>query len=105
MIDIKTFVETNTLAYLFGGSVRKKKGFMALKPGSPECQFLKEKKTIIQNWKLKKQLDKSTASFCHHAAAWDPGMFYHFYLEKNHKIANNSTYTEAREKKAHIWNP
>jgi hypothetical protein len=31
-------------------------------------------------------------------AAWVPDMFYNFYLEKNHKIVNNSTATEAREK-------
>jgi hypothetical protein len=31
-------------------------------------------------------------------AAWVADMFYYFYLVKNHKIANNSTNTEAREK-------
>jgi hypothetical protein len=35
------------------------------------------------------------------AARWQelvPDMFYNFYLVKNHKIANNSATTEAREK-------
>jgi hypothetical protein len=50
-------------------------------------------------------MEKSAASLQHHAAAWFPDMFYNFYLAKNHKIANNSTYTEAREKKAHICIP
>jgi hypothetical protein len=31
-------------------------------------------------------------------AAWAQGMFGNLYLEKNHKIANNSTTAEAREK-------
>jgi hypothetical protein len=31
-------------------------------------------------------------------AAWVPEMFENFYLLKNHKTANNSTATEAREK-------
>ncbi len=31
-------------------------------------------------------------------AAWIPGMFYNFYLVKNHIITNNSATTEAREK-------
>jgi hypothetical protein len=31
-------------------------------------------------------------------AAWVPDMFCNFYLVKNHKIANNSRTTEAREK-------
>jgi hypothetical protein len=35
-----------------------------------------------------------------------PAMFSNFYLVKNHKIADNSATTEAREKKyAYIWNP
>jgi hypothetical protein len=42
--------------------------------------------------------DKSAASFCHQMAAWVPDMFSHFCLVKNHKIANNSTTTNAREK-------
>ncbi len=41
---------------------------------------------------------KSAASFCCQVAAWFPGMFWHFYLVKNHKIAKNSTTTKAREK-------
>jgi len=31
-------------------------------------------------------------------AAWLYGMFYNFYFVKNHKSANNSTNTKAREK-------
>jgi hypothetical protein len=31
-------------------------------------------------------------------AAWVSDIFYNFYLVKNHKIANNSTAAEAREK-------
>jgi len=31
-------------------------------------------------------------------AAWVPDMFYNFYLEKNHRIANNSATTEPIEK-------
>jgi hypothetical protein len=41
---------------------------------------------------------KSAASFCRQVAAWFPDMFSKFYLVKNHKIANNSTTAEAREK-------
>jgi hypothetical protein len=41
---------------------------------------------------------KSAASFCRQVAAWFPNMFCNFYLVKNHKIANNSTTTKAREK-------
>jgi hypothetical protein len=41
---------------------------------------------------------KSAASFCHQVAALVPDMFCIFYLMKNHKIANNSANTEAREK-------
>jgi hypothetical protein len=40
----------------------------------------------------------SAASFCHQVAALVPGMFCNFYLAKNHKIANNSATTEAKEK-------
>jgi len=40
----------------------------------------------------------SAASFCCQVAALVPDMFYNFYLVKNHKIANNSATTEAREK-------
>jgi hypothetical protein len=31
-------------------------------------------------------------------AAWVPDMFSNFYVMKNHKIANNPTTTDAREK-------
>ncbi len=41
---------------------------------------------------------KSAASFCHQVAALVPDKFCNFYLVKNHKIANNSATTEAREK-------
>ncbi len=40
----------------------------------------------------------SAASFCHQVAALVPDMFCKFHLVKNHKIANNSATTEAREK-------
>jgi hypothetical protein len=40
----------------------------------------------------------SAASFCRQVAALVPNMFCYFYVMKNHKIANNSTTTEAREK-------
>ncbi len=40
----------------------------------------------------------SAASFCHHVAALVSGMLCNFYVVKNHKIANNSATTEAREK-------
>jgi hypothetical protein len=36
-------------------------------------------------------LDKSAANFCHQVAAYVSHIFGHFYLVKNHKIANNST--------------
>jgi hypothetical protein len=38
------------------------------------------------------------ASFCHQVATLVPDMFSNFYLVKNHKIANNSATTEAKEK-------
>ncbi len=41
---------------------------------------------------------KSAASFCHQVAAWVPYMFCNFYFVKNHKTANYSTTTKAREK-------
>jgi hypothetical protein len=40
----------------------------------------------------------SAASFCCPVAALVPDMSCYFYVMKNHKIANNSTTTEAREK-------
>ncbi len=42
--------------------------------------------------------DKSAASSCHQMAALFPYLFHDFYLGNNHKIANKSTNTEAREK-------
>ncbi len=42
--------------------------------------------------------DKSAASFCCQVAAWVSDMFRNFHLEKNQKIAINSTTTEFREK-------
>ena len=41
---------------------------------------------------------ESAASFCCQVAALVPDMVCNFYLVKNHKIANNSTTIEAREK-------
>jgi hypothetical protein len=41
---------------------------------------------------------ESAASFCHQLAALFPDLFCNFYLVKNHKIANNSATTKAREK-------
>ncbi len=41
---------------------------------------------------------KSAASFCCQVAALVPDMFCNFYSAKNHKIANNSATSEAREK-------
>jgi hypothetical protein len=40
----------------------------------------------------------SAVSFCRQVAALVTDIFYNFYLVKNHKIANNSATTEAREK-------
>jgi hypothetical protein len=40
----------------------------------------------------------SAASFCCQVAALVPDVFCNFYFVKNHKIANNSASTEAREK-------
>jgi hypothetical protein len=40
----------------------------------------------------------SAASFCHQVAASVPNMFCNFYFVKNHKNANSSATTEAREK-------
>jgi len=39
--------------------------------------------------------DKLVSIYCHQVAAWVPDMFCNIYLVKNHKIANNSTNTEA----------
>ncbi len=41
---------------------------------------------------------KSAASFCHQEATQALDMFCNFYLLKSQKIANNSVFTEAREK-------
>jgi hypothetical protein len=41
---------------------------------------------------------ESATSFCCQVSAWVPDMFCNFYSEKNHKIANNSAATEAKEK-------
>jgi hypothetical protein len=40
----------------------------------------------------------SAASFCSQVAVLVPDMFFIFYLVKNHKIAKDSTITNAREK-------
>ncbi len=40
---------------------------------------------------------KSAASFCCQVAALVPDMFYNFYFVKNHKTANNSAMTKAKE--------
>ncbi len=42
--------------------------------------------------------DKSAAGFCRQAAVWVADRFCSFHLAKNHKIANISTTTKAREK-------
>jgi len=61
-------------------------------------------------WPSAKQLhqskeDKSAASFGRQVAAWVPDMFCNFYLTKNHKIANNSTNTDATRTNEHrFWN-
>jgi hypothetical protein len=55
---------------------------------------------------MKKKQDnegKSAASFCCRVVALVPDRFCNFYLEKNHKIANNSATTKAREKIKHIF--
>jgi hypothetical protein len=44
---------------------------------------------------------KSAANLCHQVAARSTDMFCNFYLVKNHKIAENSTTTKAREKNQH----
>jgi len=41
--------------------------------------------------------EESAASFCRQVAARVPDILCNFYLVKNHKIANNSATTEARE--------
>ncbi len=41
---------------------------------------------------------KSAGSFCCQVAALVPDLFCNFYLVKNHKIAKNSTTSDAREK-------
>jgi hypothetical protein len=41
---------------------------------------------------------KQGARVCRQVAAWVPDMFRNIYLVKNHRIANNSTTTKAREK-------
>ncbi len=52
-----------------------------------------------RNWQLIYPNEgKSAASFYHQVTALVPDMFCNFYLMKNHKIANNSATTEAREK-------
>jgi hypothetical protein len=40
----------------------------------------------------------------HQMAAWVPNMSCNFYFLKNHKIADNSTTTKAKEKIVRIWN-
>jgi hypothetical protein len=40
----------------------------------------------------------TAAKVCRQVAALVPDMFCNFYLVKNHRIANNSATTEAREK-------
>jgi hypothetical protein len=47
----------------------------------------------------------SAASFCLLVAAWVSDMIRNFYLVKNHKIANNSTTTKAREKINTVFAP
>ncbi len=45
------------------------------------------------------QLPVSAARWQH----WFPDVFCNFYLVQNHKIANNSATSEAREKNKHIF--
>jgi hypothetical protein len=45
-----------------------------------------------------KNQDKSVAIFSQQVAAWAPDMLHCLYFMKNHKIANNTTTKEAREK-------
>jgi hypothetical protein len=47
--------------------------------------------------------EKSSASLGRQVAARFPDMFFNFYLVKNHKIANYSATTKAREKTKHIF--
>jgi hypothetical protein len=47
--------------------------------------------------------DKSAASFCCQLAALVADMFCNFYFIKNHKISNNSTTADARDKNRHIF--
>ncbi len=47
--------------------------------------------------------DKSAAEFFCQVAAWVRDMLCNFYLVKGHKIANDSTTTEAREKNKHSF--
>jgi hypothetical protein len=54
--------------------------------------------------KLAADFPSLASSFCHQVAALVPGMFCNFYSVKNHKIANNLTPTEDREKTP-FWNP
>ncbi len=62
---------------------------------------LKVAKSLKHTTCLRKNVNegKSAASFYHQVAALVPAMFWNFYLVKNHKIADNSATTEAREKK------
>ncbi len=56
-----------------------------------KCMF----KTVFKCKQEKSNFDISAASFCCKVAALAPTMFCSFYLLKNHKLANNSTTTEA----------
>jgi hypothetical protein len=65
-----------------------------------ELETKKRRRTTTTKMFLDKKIsnkDKSAARFCRQVASciWD--MFCNFYLMKSHKIANNSTTTDARK--------
>jgi len=53
---------------------------------------------IIMEPNLGSNGDKSAARFGHQVAAWVLVMFCKIYFVKNHKFANNSAMSEAKEK-------
>ncbi len=68
-------------------------------PGLTKCIF--ESYSAIGRSAICRNEGKSAASFCLQVAAWVSDMFCNFYLLKNHKIADNSIITEARQKNKH----
>jgi hypothetical protein len=59
--------------------------------------------SAASNTRTENTRDKSAVRLCHQVAAWVPHTCSHFYLARNHKIADSQQPAEAREKISTDW--